>query len=68
MTLEHGVDKVKFLLAMGQKLLTTDTSGQATFSNLAKDYGISKSMLPWVITAKMTTGDEIPMKKREVDE
>ena len=36
MILEQSVDEVKFLLAMGEMMLATDTSGQACFSNLAK--------------------------------
>ena len=34
--LEYGVDEVKFLPSVGEKMLTTNTSGQASFSNLAK--------------------------------
>ena len=37
MILKHGVDEVKFLLAMEEKILIMDTSSQVSFSNLAKN-------------------------------
>ena len=32
--LEHSVDEVKFILAMGERMLSTDTSGQPASATL----------------------------------
>ena len=63
---KYSVDEVKSLLAVGEKMLITNTSGQACFSYLAKKYGVSQYRLSQVATAKKTASDDIPVKK--VDE
>ena len=60
MVLDNGVYEVKFLLAVEEKMLTTETYGQTSFNNLAKMYSISRSRLFQIIMA----GDDMPMKKR----
>ena len=67
MVLKHSVNEVKFPLAMREKMLTTDTSGQASFRTLAKKYGLYSSRLSQTITPKKTAGDKIPMKKRKAE-
>ena len=49
-------------------MLTTDTSGQASFSNLDIVCGMSWSRLDQLVKTKRSAGDDLLVKKIKLDE